>query len=179
MKSRLKKHLTPPLFISLIALAVALSGTAYAVTQLPKNSVGPQQIRSGAVKTSKLGQDVKRKLAGVGARGPRGLQGEIGPHGVAGPTGSDGTQGLQGLTGPAGMVNWTGVYEVQEARTGTGVVTATCTGNDQVLFGTTEATDGYSISNAGRGNGGREWSVTFQTSPMATARAIAYCVPNP
>lgn len=31
---------SPALAISLIALAVALGGTGYAVTQLPKNSVG-------------------------------------------------------------------------------------------------------------------------------------------
>ena len=175
----IKKHLTPPMVVALAALLVALSGSAYAGVQLSKNSVGTPQLKNGAVKTAKLGQDVKKKLNKVGARGPQGQRGETGPRGMTGADGQDGQQGLQGLTGPAGMVNWNGVYEVVETRTGTGVVTATCTGNDQVLFGTTSSSGTYDVSNASRGNAGREWSVTIQSSPGVTGRAIAYCVPNP
>lgn len=176
MKSALKKNFNPATVISIVALIVAMGGSAYAGAQLSKNSVGTHQIRNGAVKTSKLGQDVKRKLNKVGARGP---QGERGPTGLRGPAGMDGAQGIQGVQGPAGMVNWNGVYEVEESRVGTGVVTAVCNGNDQVLFGTTEANSDYHVSNAGRGNAGREWSVTIQSDPGVTGRAIAYCVPNP
>jgi hypothetical protein len=45
----LKRH-----HIGLIALFVALGGTSYAATQLPRNSVGTGQIRAGAVTTAKL-----------------------------------------------------------------------------------------------------------------------------
>ena len=41
---------SPALVVSLIALAVALGGTGYAVTQLPKNSVGTKQIKNGVKK---------------------------------------------------------------------------------------------------------------------------------
>jgi hypothetical protein len=40
--------------MGVIALFVALGGTSYAATQLPRNSVGSSQIRNGAVTSSKL-----------------------------------------------------------------------------------------------------------------------------
>ena len=174
MKSAVKNNFSPSLVISIVALIVALGGTAYAGVQLGKNSVGTPQLKNGAVKTSKLGGDVKKKLNKVGARGP---QGERGPQGVAGQNGQNGQDGQQGLQGPPGMVNWNSVYEVVATRVGTGVVTATCTGDDQVLFGTTSADSDYHVSNASRGNAGRQWSVTIQSSPGVNAKAIAYCAP--
>lgn len=178
-----RRNFTPPMVVALAALLVALGGTAYAGV-LSKNSVGTAQIKNGAVKTpkirngavttAKLSGAVKTKLNKVGARGP---QGERGPQGPAGRDGQDGAQGQQGIQGPAGMVNWNSVYQVVAQRTGTGSVTATCTGNDQVLFGTTSANSTYFVSQASRGNGGREWNVEIQSSPGTVAKAIAYCVP--
>jgi hypothetical protein len=40
--------------VACVALAVALSGTGYAALKLPKNSVGPKQLRNGAVTNRKL-----------------------------------------------------------------------------------------------------------------------------
>ena len=40
--------------VGLAALVVALSGTAYAVTSLPANSVGARQLRRGSVTQAKL-----------------------------------------------------------------------------------------------------------------------------
>jgi hypothetical protein len=45
---------TPALVISVLALSVALGGTAYAGITIPKNSVGANQLRNGAVTTKKL-----------------------------------------------------------------------------------------------------------------------------
>jgi hypothetical protein len=45
---------SPALVIALIALFVALGGTTYAATSLPKNSVGTKQIRNKAVTASKI-----------------------------------------------------------------------------------------------------------------------------
>ena len=109
----IKSGLTPPMIVALAALMVALSGSAYAGINLSKNSVGTPQIKNGAVKTSKLGSDVRRKLNEVGPQGP---QGERGPQGIPGQNGQD---GLRGIQGPAGMVNWNNVYEVVATRTGT------------------------------------------------------------
>lgn len=48
---KLPSHTT---VIAYLALFVALGGSAYAVTQLPKNSVGPKQLKANAVTTTKI-----------------------------------------------------------------------------------------------------------------------------
>lgn len=45
---------SPALVIAVIALFVALGGTSYAVTQLPRNSVGTTQLKTSAVTSPKL-----------------------------------------------------------------------------------------------------------------------------
>src|SRR5262249_28945784 len=45
---------SPALIISLIALFVALGGTTYAATSLPRNSVGTRQIKNRAVTPAKI-----------------------------------------------------------------------------------------------------------------------------
>ncbi len=85
---------SPALVISLIALFVALGGTTYAATSLPRNSVGTAQIKSGAVTKTKI---AKGTLAGL-----HGLRGATGPEGPAGPKGEQGSQGVQGIQGVQG-----------------------------------------------------------------------------
>src|SRR4051794_21477880 len=82
--SRLRPRLTYANVTSSLALVVALTGGAYAATQLPKNSVGPKQIKKNAVKSSKvknhslLSRDFK---AGQLPRGPKGDKGDTGGRG--------------------------------------------------------------------------------------------------
>ena len=45
---------SPALVVSCLALAVALGGTGYAITSLPKNSVGANQIKKSAVTSAKV-----------------------------------------------------------------------------------------------------------------------------
>jgi hypothetical protein len=85
--------------VALLALFVALGGSAYAATQLPKNSVGAKQLKKGAVTPPKLSIAAKSTL--TGPRGPQGAKGDTGPQGHQGDTGP---QGRQGDTGPAGPV---------------------------------------------------------------------------
>jgi hypothetical protein len=93
--ARLKIHLpSPALGVALLALFVALGGTGYAALKLPGNSVGPKQIRKGAVRNADLasnavtGAKVKRGSlsrtdfkAGSLLQGPRGVQGTPGTAG--------------------------------------------------------------------------------------------------
>lgn len=72
-----------------MAFVLALGGTSYAVTALPRNSVGTAQLKAQAVTKAKLAPGVLT----VGPAGPRGLQGPAGSSGQAGP---------QGVAGPAG-----------------------------------------------------------------------------
>jgi hypothetical protein len=49
------KRPSPALVVAIIALIVSLTGTAWAVSSLPKNSVGSRQLKSKSVTTGKIG----------------------------------------------------------------------------------------------------------------------------
>lgn len=89
-----------------IAVFIALGGTSYAVSKLPRNSVGAAQLRSGAVTSEKIKDraitraDLAADALSVGPRGPRGPQGLGGGTGPAGPAGGTGAAGARG---PAGV----------------------------------------------------------------------------
>ena len=113
------KSPSPALVVSCVALAVALGGTGYAVTALPKNSVGGTQIKSNAVTSSKvkngslLAADFKSSelsafVAGAALRGETGATGATGETGATGAAGPAGATGATGATGPAGATGATG-----------------------------------------------------------------------
>ena len=99
------KRPSPSLAVSLAALVVALGGTGYAVTQLPKNSVGTAQIKQNAVTGAKVkagSLDASDFKAGALSAAAAGLAGPQGPTGPAGPQGPTGPTGATGATGPEG-----------------------------------------------------------------------------
>ena len=72
--------------VGLLALFVAVGGTAYAAAALPANSVGTRQLRRHAVTLAKIDPHARNAL-----RGRKGQTGPTGPKGQTGPTGpSDG-----------------------------------------------------------------------------------------
>lgn len=71
-----------------IAVFIALGGTSYAVSKLPRNSVGTEQVRDRSLRSEDLAPGVIQ-----GARGPRG------------PEGTKGDAGTQGTQGPAGVAS--------------------------------------------------------------------------
>ncbi len=118
---------SPALAVAFAALLVSLGGTGWAAATLPRNSVGPKQLRPkavmrsdlarGAVTTSHvadgtlLARDFRRgQLRAVsggpaGPAGPAGVAGQrgsAGPAGLAGPAGATGPQGSKGVAGPKG-----------------------------------------------------------------------------
>jgi hypothetical protein len=82
--------------IGLLALFVALSGTAYAAT-LPRNSVGTAQLKPNAVTTQKVKQG-SLVLGDIKASQRDDLEGPAGPRGPAGPAGPAGAAGAAGAT---------------------------------------------------------------------------------
>jgi len=76
--------------VACLALLVALGGTGYAATVLPRNSVGAAQLQANAVTSAKVrnGTLVRQDFKpGQLALGPRGASGPAGPAGPAGQTG--------------------------------------------------------------------------------------------
>jgi hypothetical protein len=51
---------TPANLIATLALFLSLGGGAYAVSAVPRNSIGPSQIRGGAVRSSEIARDAVR-----------------------------------------------------------------------------------------------------------------------
>jgi hypothetical protein len=80
----LRRHITPSLIISLLALFIATSGASYAALQIPKSSVGTKQLKTSAVTTKKvkngslLAKDFKSGQLPAGPAGPAGPQGKPG-----------------------------------------------------------------------------------------------------
>ncbi len=71
-----------------LAVFLVLGGGAYAATSLPKNSVGSQQLKAGAITPPKLSGAVKKSIgSGVGLAG---LPGQPGPKGDPGSSASAG-----------------------------------------------------------------------------------------
>lgn len=112
MKRRFRAP-SPAFVMSLIALFVALGGTTYAATSLPKNSVGTKQLKNGAVTKKKI--NAKTVAALKGARGPKGAIGS------AGSPGAPGAPGAPGPTASAYAQNQNGFVFVDSATDTTAV----------------------------------------------------------
>jgi len=95
---RVRKRLTYANVMSSIAVFfVVAGGTAFAASQLGKESVGTSQLKKEAVSLAKIKKAAKNSLKG--ATGPAGPKGAEGPRGAEGPKGATGPS-----TGPAGGV---------------------------------------------------------------------------
>jgi hypothetical protein len=93
---------SPALIIAVIALIVALGGTAAAepVITAAKKLVTSRDIRDGTIKTKDLARATRRQLRG--SAGPAGAKGDPGGTGPAGPGGPAGGQGPKGDKGDKG-----------------------------------------------------------------------------
>jgi hypothetical protein len=114
MKS-VRKRLTYANVMSSIAVfLVVAGGTAFAASQLGKESVGAKQLKKEAVGLAKINKAAKSSLKG--ATGPAGPAGAKGATGDKGATGAKGEKGEKGDRGPsAGLsvrggsaISWTG-----------------------------------------------------------------------
>jgi hypothetical protein len=106
---RIRGKLTFSNVVASIALFIALAGgTAYAASQLDKESVGTRQLKKEAVTPNKLSKSAKQTLTGAagptgpagasGAQGPKGDRGEPGPFLERLPSGKTET-GIWGFAG--------------------------------------------------------------------------------
>jgi hypothetical protein len=103
----IRKRLTYANVVSSIALfLVVAGGTAFAASQLGKESVGTRQLKKEAVSLAKINKAAKNSLKG--ATGPAGAAGAKGATGPEGPKGATGSQGLKGEKGEKGEKGDTG-----------------------------------------------------------------------
>jgi hypothetical protein len=84
--------------VSVIALFIALGGAGYAVTTLPKKSVGARQLKKGAVTPPKVAPATVELFRGQ--QGPPGQQGPQGQQGPPGPTFGETAVGPNSPTDP-------------------------------------------------------------------------------
>lgn len=110
---------SPALVISCVALTVALGGTSYAtVLNVPKNSVGPAQLKTSAVTNKKIAANAVTSAKVQNGSLVRGdfTAGSLpaGPAGPAGPVGPAGPAGLSGLE----RVEATSINNSTPSRTG-------------------------------------------------------------
>src|ERR1700761_4271354 len=102
MIHRMRARLSYANVMATIAVFIALGGTGYAAMTLPRNSVGAEQIRTGAVRSSEI-KDRSIRTGDLATSARDALRGKTGPQGSAGATGATGAQG------PAGPTYWAAV----------------------------------------------------------------------
>jgi hypothetical protein len=80
-----------------LALFMALGGVSWAAVTLPARSVGTRELKSNAVKSSKIANGAVRRVDlaadALPQQGPAGVRGPAGPRGATGPQGAPGPQG--------------------------------------------------------------------------------------
>jgi hypothetical protein len=83
---QIRRHLTYANVMSSIAVFLVLGGaTAFAASELGKESVGTSQLKKEAVTLAKIKKATKKALKGqAGPQGPQGKQGDRGLQGVPG-----------------------------------------------------------------------------------------------
>ena len=159
-----------------LALIVALGGTSYAVTVLPRNSVGTAQLKAHAVTKAKL-------AAGLSIRGAEGLAGPPGPQGAPGAIGQTGQTGISIVDPSRLIVSYGG--EIAPAPGTEATSTAACPVGYAISGGyysmgipEIPTVDLVPLQNA-RTLDGRGWMVTIRntgtTSPFQGPTAVVFC----
>jgi hypothetical protein len=140
MMSRLKARLSFANAVPVLALFVALGGSAYAAGVVPVNSVGTPQLKAGSVTSGKV-KDGKLRAVDFARN-----QLQAGPKGAAGPAGP---------AGPAGVLDPSQFYTkaLSDARyLGRGIVSVVASATVTALTtGTATATcpSGYQATSGG------------------------------
>jgi hypothetical protein len=180
MKS-VRKRLTYANVMSSIAVfLVVAGGTAFAASQLGKESVGTKQLKKEAVSLAKINAAAKKSLKG--ATGPAGAKGATGPQGPKGDKGEKGDTGPS--TGPAGGV-LTGNYpnpglaanSVTGANIQQNTLTQVTASNVYATEFDVSATDVVRPSNPGIKSGGC-FLVCFVEYPVSVSTCTASGAPT-
>jgi collagen triple helix repeat protein len=107
-RQAMRKSFSPAMIVALVALFVALSGTAVAASGL----VTGEQIKNHSIGVIDLSTSAVKQLRGHdGESGIMGQPGPIGATGPAGPAGAAGKNGLNGSNGASGSNGANGGFD--------------------------------------------------------------------
>ena len=123
------------LVVGVIALAVAMSGSAVAASLITS-----ARIKDGTIQLKDISK--KTRTALKGQRGPAGAAGATGPQGAQGNPGAAGAAGAAGANGATNVVVRQGTL-ISVAAGASGIVTASCNPGERATGG------GNSISGLG------------------------------
>jgi hypothetical protein len=143
--TRLRRYRpTPAMVVACIALAVAMAGTGYAATALPRNSVGAVQLKNNAVTAAKVknGSLVRADFQpGQLVAGPRGPAGPAGPGARWALVRSDGTIVAQsgGITPTSKPADGVYILDFGTSLTGKLVLVSSANAADTTDRGTVSA----------------------------------------
>jgi hypothetical protein len=121
MLGQLRQRLTYANVTASLALFIALGGSSYAALSLPRNSVGTQQLRPGAVRSA----DVKNRslqVADLSVRARRSLTGQQGPAGPIGPPGAPAARHFAAVSAAGALLRGNATSGGRESAVGTYVV---------------------------------------------------------
>jgi len=123
MFSKLRRRVSVPGAISMIALFFAMSGGAFAAKYMisSTNQISPKVLKKLKGATGPAGVTGAAGVSGQkGATGQAGPTGATGSIGVTGPTGAPGTNGTNGATGATGAPGTNGTNGATGATGATG-----------------------------------------------------------
>jgi hypothetical protein len=104
--AQVRRHVTFANVMSVVAVFIALGGSAIAINKIKANSVGSKQIKRGAVKNG--------DLADNSVTSPKVQNGSLLDEDFASgqlPRGATGPQGATGPTGPTGSIDTSNFYD--------------------------------------------------------------------
>jgi hypothetical protein len=182
----MRRHITPSLVVSCVALFVALGGSSYAAVKLQKNSVTSREIKNGTVTMADLSKSVRPQKSNKLFRAAvsdvvldpstqaavEALAGAVkGEPGTAGPVGSTGAQGPSGTAAITTREAF-GPTVGPSQHTGAAV---SCLAGEKVVGGGVDLegtpSDGFLQMSAPSGNG---WSGDYITSASAATSSRAH-----
>jgi hypothetical protein len=165
---------SPSIVVAIVALAVALAGTAFAQTVLPRNSVGPRQIRTGAVTSSDI-KDRTIRLGDISRRARSQLRGQQGPPGPPGPPGSAGAGG-SGTVNVRTATFTIGAAPMDQEVLATGV--ATCNAGERAVGGGASVAEpaNPTIHTSFPSGNATSWTVTMGNDTQTARSVTVYAV---